>query len=373
MRLTIDKESFLKALNNAGHAIAPRNPIAVLSNFKLELNERGLEVTGSNSEITVRSFVPYSKGDKQLITNGVIGSILVNAHLLTEIVRGLGGSTLNIDIIDNSVAKINDGHTDMRLTNCARAEEYLDLDLEPDGIDVELSCSDLIDIVNQTAFAASTKEQRPVMTAINLRVQDGVLKATATDSARLARKVINIDSSARFTANIPAKSMMDIAKMVEGCDKTQVFVSANKALFLFDGNVVSARLIPGDYVVSDSTIPTLFNHRLEVNASELLDAMNRISILSADKDNVVRLSMSEDNVEVNVNSARNGSGNEPLSTFQYQGEPLDISFNSRFVVDAIRALKAEDVVINFQGKGRFFVVKSPKDDTALELITPMRI
>ena len=83
--------------------------------------------------------------------------------------------------------------------------------------------------------------------------------------------------------------------------------------------------------------------------------------------------MSEDNVEVNVNSARNGSGNEPLSTFQYQGEPLDISFNSRFVVDAIRALKAEDVVINFQGKGRFFVVKSPKDDTALELITPMRI
>jgi DNA polymerase-3 subunit beta len=211
------------------------------------------------------------------------------------------------------------------------------------------------------------------MTAINLRVQDGVLKATATDSARLARKVININSSARFTANIPAKSMMDIAKMVEGCDKTQVFVSANKALFLFDGNVVSARLIPGDYVVSDSTIPTLFNHRLEVNASELLDAMNRISILSADKDNVVRLSMSEDNVEVNVNSARNGSGNEPLSTFQYQGEPLDISFNSRFVVDAIRALKAEDVVINFQGKGRFFVVKSPKDDTALELITPMRI
>ncbi|MCR5078647.1 MAG: DNA polymerase III subunit beta [Bacilli bacterium] len=372
MRLTIEREYFLKALTNSGHAIAPKNPIPVLSSFKLDLNERGLEVTGSNSEITVRSFVPYSKNGKTIISNAVPGSILIEANILTNLIRGLGGTTINLDIIDNAIANISDGHTSIKLTNCARAEEYSDIDLEPNGIELELPAEDLIELVSQTAYAASTKEQRPVMTAINLRAQDGVLKATTTDSARLARKAINIDSDVRFSTNIPAKSMVDVSKMIEGCDKVQMFVSSNKALFLFDGNVVSARLIPGDYVVSESAIPYAFNYQLQVNSNELLEAMSRISILSMDRESVVKLSMSEENVEVSVKSDRNGSGNEPILTFQYEGEPLSISFNSRFVIEAIRVLKAEDVVICFQAERRPFVVKSPKDESAIELITPMR-
>ena len=71
MRLTIDKESFLKALNNASHAINPKNPVAILSNFKLELNERGLDVTGSNNEITIRSTAPYMLGDRTILGDSV--------------------------------------------------------------------------------------------------------------------------------------------------------------------------------------------------------------------------------------------------------------------------------------------------------------
>jgi len=372
MRLTINKEYFLKALNDASHAIAPKNPIAILANFKIELNEKGLEVTGSNNDITVRSFVPYEKNGKQSITDGVPGSTLISAHLLLEVVRRFEGNLVSFDVIDNAIAKIDDGHSHFKL-NCSRGDEYPDIDLdESAGMEIVLTNGALTDLVNQSAFAASNKEQRPQLTAVNIEVMDGKITATATDSARLARKTLAIDTPARLRTNIPAKSLLEVVRLSEGADVIKMVVSDKKALFFFDGNVVSTRLIPGDYPVTKNIIPTVCNYRLQVNAQELLNAMTRIAVLSADRESVVKLSMSEDHVEVSVKSDRHGSGNEPIKTFQYEGDPLEVSFNSLFVVDAIKALRSEDVTICFQAEMRPFVVKNPSDDSVVELITPMR-
>ena len=370
MRLTINKERFLAALANAYHAIAPKNPVAVLSNFKLDLTERGMEVTGSNNEITIRSTVPYILGDRTIITNVVRGSAMVDARMMTEIVRRMEGDTIFLDIVDNAVAKIEDGHSLFRI-NCASADEYPDIDLEPSGTELTIPCNVLADLVSQSAFAASGKEQRAILTALNLEAKDGVLTATATDSARLARKSVKIDSDVSFRTNIPARFLTDIVRLMEGALETRIFISDKKALFMFDGNVVSTRLIPGDYQVTRSIIPTVCNYKLQVNSQELLNAMGRIAVLSADKEYAVKLSMSEDHVEVSVKSDRHGSGNEPIKTFSYEGERLEVTFNSLFVIDAIKALKAEDVTICFQAEMRPFVVKDPKDDSAIELITPM--
>ena len=122
MRLTIDKEQFLKALNYAGHAIAPKNPYAMLANFKLTLSEKGLEVLGSNSEITIRSIVPYMVREREVIRQGIPGSILINARVLGEAVRKMEGEELSLDVIDNAIAKVDDGRSTFRL-NCANAEE----------------------------------------------------------------------------------------------------------------------------------------------------------------------------------------------------------------------------------------------------------
>ena len=183
---------------------------------------------------------------------------------------------------------------------------------------------------------------------------------------------MNVDTPIRLNTNIPAKSLTEIVRLAEGTDIVKMVVSDKKALFLFDGNVVSTRLIPGDYPISRNIIPTSCNYRLQVNSQELLDAMTRIAVLSADREFVVKLSMSEDHVEVSVKSDRHGSGNEAIKTFQYEGDPLEVSFNSQFVVDAIKVLKCEDVTLCFQAEMRPFVVRNPSDDSVVELITPMR-
>ena len=371
MRFTIDREQFLKSLNAVGHAIAPKIAIAMLANYRIALTEKGLEILGSNNEISIRSIVPYMIGGREIIRAGIPGAILINAHKLSEIVRRMEGQELNLDVIDNSIAKIDGGNSNFRLP-CADAEEYPDIRLEPEGEGVNIRTSDFALMVAQTAFAASTKEQRPVLTAVNLEFDGNHLIATATDSARLARKILNIEADTKFRVNVPARVLIDVVKLFEGNESLELFVSKEKILFRFGGIVVSSRLIPGDYPQTKSIIPQTFNYVLDVNARELIAAIDRVSVLSSDKESVVRLCMTEDHVELNVRSEVNGSAVEVLQTFQFTGERLDVSFNSTFVFDAAKAIGSEDVSLCFLAEMKPFVVKNKQDDSIIELITPMR-
>lgn len=372
MRLNIDKNQFLKALTNADKAIPSKSAMPILTNFKIELNEKGLEITGTNADVTIKSTVPYMIDGKEIIRDPGYGATLVNAHLLTEIVRKLDGNVVNFDVIDNSIAKIDDGKSDFKLA-CSRAEEYPDIDLDASGVTFDIGCATLAGLVEQSAFAASTRDTRPILAALNLDANNGKMVATATDSARLAQKTVPLeDESVRFRCNIPAKTLSDIVRMFEGSDMVRISVSEQKALFEFDHNVVSTRLIPGDYPVTKSIIPERFNYYLEVNAQELLSAMGRISLLSNEKDSAVKLSMREDEVELSVKNEASGSANERVDTFQFNGDRLDVSFNPLFVIDAIKALKSEDVTLCFQAEMKPFVVKNARDDSVVELITPMR-
>ena len=372
MRFTVSKDQFLKALNAASHAIAPKNPIPALSNFKLELSEKGLEVTGSNSEITIRSIVPHRIGETEIIRNAGVGSTLVNSRSLLEGVRRMGGSQITIDVIDDSIAKVGDGKTSYKLP-CVKADEYPDIDLESDGTNFQMKCADFNALIEATAFAASNKEQaRPVLTALNLEASDGELSAVATDSARLAKMVMPIDADVRFRVNAPAKVLVDITHLFEGEESLSVSVSSSKILFRFGTTTVSSRLIAGDYPVTKAIIPQTFNYYLEVNANELLSAMGRVSVLSVDRDPVVTLSMKEEEVTVSCQNAIAGSAEESISTYSYNSDSLRVSFNALFVNDAIKALKSTDVTLCFQGEMKPFVVRDDKNPSVVELITPMR-
>mgnify|MGYP004444516119 FL=1 len=373
MRFTINKDQFLKSLLRAGHAISPKAVVPLMSNVMLNLSEKGLQITGTNDEMTIRCTVPYMIGEIEIIRGAGMGSTLINAHLLTEVVRKMDGNDVTVEIVDNAIAKIDDGRSSFKL-NCARAEEYPDIDLELNGQILDLRCHDFALLVEQSAFAASGKgNQRPVLSAVNLEANGaGVLTATATDSARLAQKQLHVDSDVKFNVNVKAKILAEVARLFELTEMVRIAVSDNKILFDFDNAVVSTRLIADPYPVPKTIFQQTYNYSLEVNAQELADAIERVSILSADKDFAVKLSMREDLVEVHSRSETNGSANEAVQTFSFNGSRLEVSFNPLFVLDAIKALRSEDVVFCFQAEMRPFVVKNPKDDSVIELITPMR-
>ena len=371
MRFTIKREELLKGLTVASRAVASKVANAVLANLKIELDDRGLFITGSNYDITIKTFVPYEFEGKEIIRNYKEGATLINSKIIVEIARKMEAEEITLDVIDSTIATISDNRSEYKL-NCVKPEEYPDLDLEPNGTQLTLTKAEFDSLVSQTAFAASMKEQRPILTAMNLEANGGLLTATATDSARMARKDIKIPGDVSFVANVPAKMMVEVDHLLEGQSSVDIAFSDKKALFTLGRTVVATRLVAGDYPNTKNIVPKITNYSLEVNASDLLKAIDRANILSIDRENVVDLTMSEGSVEISAKSSQVGSAVEKIDVFKYEGQNLKVSFNSEFVSAAVKALGSEDVAFLFVGEMKPFVIKNVLDDSVIQIVTPVR-
>ena len=135
---------------------------------------------------------------------------------------------------------------------------------------------------------------------------------------------------------------------------------------------MATRLIAGDYPNTKNIVPRTTNYTLEVNSQELIKAITRAKLLSLDRENVVDLTMSEDGVNISARASQVGSSNEKIEMYRFEGEMLKISFNSEFVVSAIRALGSEDVVFGFVGEMKPFIIKNPSDESVVQVVTPVR-
>lgn len=368
MRFTVNREYLLKALTTVSKAIPQKIELAILQNVKISLNDRGLEFLGSDNNLSIRTRVPFKKDDVELIKDSRPGETLIQFKLLYEIVRRSDAEFISFELMDGSILKISyNGSTNK--PNTIRADEYPDIDLSAEGISFDVKASEFAKLVDQTAFAASTKENRPALTAINLEMENGLLTATATDAVRMARKKLEVECDDKFNINIAAKKLSDIVHSFEGADMVNVTVCNNKAIFEFDNTVMSIRLIAAPFPNLKSIMPANFNYFLEVNAREFLSALDRLSLF----DGIVKLIMTEDEVEMLSRSSINGSANAKLSTFQYSGSRLEISFKPSLVAEAVKAVGSEDVTIKFVGELKPFVIKNVKDDSLDVLLTPVRV
>ena len=159
MRFTIRREEFVKGLTIASRAVASKTPVAALSNFKLELDENGLTIIGSNYDLSIKTLIPHRIGENEVIRNYKEGTTLLNAKILSDIVRKLESEEVTVEITDSTVATISNQKGSNYTLNCIRPEEYPDLDLEVEGTSLTMTTAEFALMVDQTAFAASTKEQ----------------------------------------------------------------------------------------------------------------------------------------------------------------------------------------------------------------------
>lgn len=187
MKLTINRDYFLKGLTIVAKAISPKSPLPVLTNIKLELNDKGLVLIGSNNDLAIENIIPFNVGDIEIIRDYEKGAILLANKFITEIIRRIEGEEVSLEVIDDTIVQINDGKSEFTL-NSIDAKEYPEIDLEVEGIELNFNKDKFIEMVDQTAFAASTKDTRPTLKAVNFECIDNLLTMTATDSARLAKK-----------------------------------------------------------------------------------------------------------------------------------------------------------------------------------------
>lgn len=370
MKFAINREEFLKAILNVGR-VAQNKVDPILANLKMDLSENYLAITASNGTLTIVTSIQSIKNDKEIIRNIEEGSTLVNARILTEIVKRLDGDEVYFEVMDESLIKIQSDNSSFKI-GAMRASEYREFDLSLEGIKVEIPSNQFIDAVNQVAFCASERASRPILSAVNVECNSSVLTFTATDGARLGRKEVAVSNNDLFNVNIPSKSLYEAIKTITTEENINLYISDKKVTMEFADTLIVSTLIGGDYPNVKNIIPRNFYYFLEVNANEFLKAIEMGAITSGERENVVRVTMEEGNVSISSKSQQNGSSDIRLDLFRYTGDRLEMSFNTDYVASAIRALKCQDIMLSFVGEMKPFTVTDKNDETVIQLITPVR-
>ena len=372
MQFTIKKSQFLNALNIASHGIGSKVSIPALMCFKIEVKDNNICITSSNGTITILTKVPFTMNDQTYVRDAVPGAILLNARILLDMVRKLEGEEVSITIVDEVNAKIEDGKSLYNL-NCIDAEEYPDIILDEGMNPLTIKAIDLIRLTEQTAFAAD-KNFDKILQAINLKVENQKLIATATNTAIMSRKTLSLDEDVvGFSVNVPANTLLEVCKLLEGVSEVRFSALQRKCIFVFGNTLLSSSLVDGPYPNLPSRLFTQ-QHKtvLEVSASQILSTIDRVSLLASDHDSRIKLSMNPDRVKISCVSEQIGSCSEDLPAFQLNGDPLDIFINAIYLTQAIKAVGSEDVQICFNDFNTPFTIKNPRDDSIIEVLTPLR-
>lgn len=376
MRFIIQRDRLVQSVQDVMKAVTSRTTIPILTGIKIVVTEDGVTLTGSDSDISIESFIPKEEAGDELVEIKQTGSIVLQAKFFSEIVKKLPTDTVEIDVQNHFQTVIRSGKSEFNL-NGLDAEEYPHLPQIEEQNAFKIRTDLLKVLIRQTVFAVSTSETRPVLTGVNWRVENGELICIATDSHRLAlRKAkVDIENDVNYNVVIPGKSLNELSKILDDTnDLVDIVITENQVLFKAKHLLFFSRLLEGNYPDTTRLIPSESKTEVTVNTKEFLQSIDRASLLAREgRNNVVKFSTIEEKViEVSSNTPEIGKVVEELQAQAITGEELKISFSAKYVMDALKALEGQEIKISFTGAMRPFIIQPLNDDSILQLILPVR-
>ena len=375
IHFSINKNLFLQALNTTKRAISHKNAIPILSTVKIDVTKEGITLIGSNGQVSIENFISTQNENAGLLVNST-GSILLEATFFINVVSSLPDIILDFKEIEQKQIVLTSGKSEITLKG-KDADQYPRIQEISVSNPLVLETKILKDVINETAFAASVQESRPILTGVHFVLTDNrYLKTVATDSHRMSQKKITLEKNGdNFDVVIPSRSLREFtAVFTDEIETVEVFFANNQILFRSENISFYTRLLEGNYPDTDRLIPTEFTSILTFSTSDLRAAMERARLLSnATQNGTVKLEIAGGIVSAHVNSPEVGRVNEEIDTESVTGEDLTISFNPTYLIDALKAIDSEKVTISFISSVRpFTLVPSEDTENFIQLITPVR-
>ena len=369
MKFIVKKEILLDSLNNTSKAISTKNLIPILTGIKFDLKEDGLYLYASDTDVSIRTYIPKEK----LTRLDEVGSIVIGGKYIVEIIRKLPNTDISIEVIDGYKLIISTDNTEFNL-NGVNPNEYPNLDLDETKEPIVINTEVFKEMINQTVFATSPSETRPLLTGINFRISGSELEVLATDSYRLARKLVSIDHDVENDVNIviPGKNLVELTKMLDDEDSSlEIHLFSNKVLFKYGNMVFLSRLLSGTYPTTSNIIPKDFNIELECSFDDLFNMIDRASLLTSDRDkNTIKLSLNKNELMISSNSPEIGKVEEKITV--ESDKEINISFSSKFMLDAIKSFNKEKIIICMNNDSSPIVIKNSEDTSLVQLVLPIK-
>lgn len=375
MKFTIQRDYFLNQLNDTLKAISPRTTLPILTGIKIDATDKGIILTGSDSEISIEITIQENIDGEKIVDIEEKGSVVLPGRFFVDIVKKLPGKTVNLSTNDQFKTLITSGHSEFNVSGLD-PDQYPLLPQVSEDDAIKLPIKVLKNIIAQTNFAVSTSETRPVLTGVNWLIQDKELICTATDSHRLALRKLKLEDEEIEDKNviIPGKALSELNKIVSDSEEDiNIFFASNQVLFKVGHINFISRLLEGNYPDTTRLFPENYETKLGVNNSEFYHAIDRASLLAREGgNNVIKLSTDVNKLELSSTSPEIGTVKEEVTTEEVEGESLKISFNSKYMMDALKAIDNDDVHVEFFGTMRPFILKPKDDESVIQLILPIR-
>ena len=376
MRFIIQRDHLVQSVQDVMKAITSRTTIPILTGIKIVASEEGVTLTGSDSDISIESFIPKEEDDKEIIEIKQPGSIVLQARFFSDMVKKLPSDFVEIEVQNHLQTVIRSGNSEFDLIGLD-AEEYPHLpQIEEENV-FKIPTDLLKAMIRQTSFAVSTSETRPVLTGVNWKVENNELYCIATDSHRLAQRKakVEMETPANYNVVIPGKSLNELSKILADSNESiEIVITENQILFKAKHLLFFSRLLEGNYPDTSRLIPSESKTDIVLHTKEFLRAIDRASLLAREgKNNVVKLITLQDQlIEISSNTPEVGKVVEEMKGISMDGEELKISFSAKYMMDALRAIEGNEIKITFTGAMRPFVIYPINDDSTLQLILPVR-
>ncbi|EOH91253.1 DNA polymerase III subunit beta [Enterococcus pallens] len=374
MKFTINRSRFIQELATVQRAISTKTTIPILTGVKIVLTDEGLNLTGSNADISIESFLAADDEKAQMQIEST-GMIVLQARFFSEIIRRLPESTFTLEVMDNYQVAITSGAAEFTV-NGLDADNYPHLPVVEEQNQLKLPVHMLTKLIGETVFAVSQHESRPILTGVHFMLANNQLLAVATDSHRMSQRVVPVENaSSDFDIVIPGKSLVELSKSLTDEEaEVEISIMENQVLFKTPTMYFYSRLLEGNYPDTNRLIPNSFNTEITFAVPTLLAAIERASLLSHEgRNNIVRLAIESDSVILYGNSPEIGKVEEELAYEKVTGDPLEISFNPDYMKDALRAFGDMSMTIRFISPIRPFTLEPSEGEVSfIQLITPVR-
>lgn len=369
MKIVCEKEVLIKGLNNVLKVSSSKTTMPILQGILLQTNNNELKLTTYDLEIGIESIINCEILEQ--------GAIVVDSKMFSEIIKKLPDNKITIELLDNNILKIECLDSLYKLSTM-NPEEFPELP----KIEIEKSITigdfKLKNMIKKTIFAISLDETKPILTGCLLEVLKEKINFVAIDGFRMAfSSDMIINDNEPFKAVIPGKTLGEINKILgEDGIQVNIGVAKNQIMFEMDNCKVISRLLEGEFINYENVIPKTRETRIKVKTQEIIQVLERASLVSFSMEEKSKKFPTKFHIEVGkLTLTCSGSlGNSKEEMYlETEGKELEIGFNHKYLLDALKTCDDEEVYIDFATNIAPCIIKPIENESYLFMVLPVRL
>ena len=369
MKFSIDKDQLLRSLNYCQGVIEKRSTLPILSNVLIEAKNSSIKITATDLDLIFIHEIKNVKIEKE-------GSTTTSSSIIYDIIRKLSPENLiNFNLINENKIQLESDKSEFNL-NCLSPKDFPLVNENFTDNEFLINSQSLLKLINKCKFSISNDETRHYLNGIFLEQTEKegnfFLTAAATDSHRMSISKVGIDSKKNFEPIIlPKKTIFQLSSLLDDYQgDVKICNIKSKIKFEFNDNILVSKLIDGKFPNYIQVIPKNNEKKLEIKLKIFLNSVDRVASVSSDKKDGVKFELLKNLLNLSVNNPNSGDGKEQLEVkFDHE---LNISFNSRYLLDVASQIDSENIIFYLNDTSSPALIKDPSDNDSLFIVMPMK-